>query len=103
LQNILKEMWRIGPQNKGNSPSILLPGCPNHYNIGIRHVYPTSMLFDLQSLRSRPKFKATLSLSLLFRKRANSILCTKCPSVRISFHRFRGSDFQAQAKMVAHY
>jgi hypothetical protein len=26
LQNILKGMWRAGPQNKGNSPSILLPG-----------------------------------------------------------------------------
>ena len=27
LQNILKGMWRAGPQNKGNSPSILLPAC----------------------------------------------------------------------------
>ena len=26
LQNILKGMWRVGPQNKGNSPSILFPG-----------------------------------------------------------------------------
>ena len=25
LQNILKGMWRVGPQNKGNSPSILFP------------------------------------------------------------------------------
>ena len=25
LQNILKGMWRAGPQNKGNSPSILFP------------------------------------------------------------------------------
>ena len=32
LQNILKGMWRAGPQNKGNSPSNLLPpaGCLIH-------------------------------------------------------------------------
>ena len=27
-QNILKGMWRVGPQNKGNSPSILFPTTP---------------------------------------------------------------------------
>ena len=25
LQNILKGMWRAGPRNKGNSPSIFIP------------------------------------------------------------------------------
>ena len=31
LQNILKGMWRVGPQNKGNSPSILFLGLHNPY------------------------------------------------------------------------
>jgi hypothetical protein len=33
LQNILKGLWRAGPQNKGNSPSILVPG-PKEANDG---------------------------------------------------------------------
>jgi hypothetical protein len=32
LQNILKVMWRAGPQNKGNSPSILLPALADFFS-----------------------------------------------------------------------
>ena len=35
LQNILKGMWRAGPQNKGNSPSILFPSTDLHFETGV--------------------------------------------------------------------